>query len=158
MSRAAVLRRTCLLTSIFVRSASQTDASPSGSTKHCGLKGSRSEKQRADLTSRFLLGEPDNMNTYFSRCHSVIAYCVLVGFVLGLEDGPDRPVFGAPGSPVRLSESDPGVLKAIQFAEERYNMGSNAMHLRRVSKIISASKQVTLYYKYINIYNVFNQF
>lgn len=84
------------------------------------------------------------MNTHLSRCRSVIAYCVLVGLVLGLEDGPDRPVFGAPGSPVRLSESDPGVLKAIKFAEERYNMASNSMHFRRVSKIISASKQVTL--------------
>ncbi|KAI7801612.1 cathepsin F [Triplophysa rosa] len=82
------------------------------------------------------------MNTHFSRCHSVIACCVLVGLVLGLEDGTDRPVFGAPGSPVRLSESDPGVLKAIKFAEERYNMASNSLHLRRVSKIISASKQL----------------
>uniref|UniRef100_A0A8C1KCT3 Cathepsin F n=1 Tax=Cyprinus carpio TaxID=7962 RepID=A0A8C1KCT3_CYPCA len=56
--------------------------------------------------------------------------------------GPDRPVIGAPGSPVRLSESDPGVMKAVKFAEERYNMGSNAMHIRRVSKILSASKQL----------------
>uniref|UniRef100_A0A8C1SCE6 Cathepsin F n=1 Tax=Cyprinus carpio TaxID=7962 RepID=A0A8C1SCE6_CYPCA len=79
---------------------------------------------------------------YFNRGYPVIACCVLVGLVLGSEDGPDRPVIGAPGSPVRLSESDPGVMKAIKFAEERYNMGSNAMHIRRVSKILSASKQL----------------
>lgn len=81
---------------------------------------------------------------YFNRGYPVIACCVLVGLVLGSEDGPDRPVIGAPGSPVRLSESDPGVMKAVKFAEERYNMGSNAMHIRRVSKILSASKQVEL--------------
>uniref|UniRef100_A0A8C2KV13 Cathepsin F n=1 Tax=Cyprinus carpio TaxID=7962 RepID=A0A8C2KV13_CYPCA len=79
---------------------------------------------------------------YFNRGYPVIACCVLVGLVLGSEDGPDRPVIGAPGSPVRLSESDPGVMKAVKFAEERYNMGSNAMHIRRVSKILSASKQL----------------
>uniref|UniRef100_A0A672R0Z2 Cathepsin F-like n=1 Tax=Sinocyclocheilus grahami TaxID=75366 RepID=A0A672R0Z2_SINGR len=79
---------------------------------------------------------------YFNRGYPVIACCVLVGLVLGSEDGPDRPVIGAPGSPVRLSESDPGIMKAVKFAEERYNMGSNAMHIRRVSKILSASKQL----------------
>lgn len=79
---------------------------------------------------------------YFNRGYTVIACWVLVGLVLGLEDGPDRPVIGAPGSPVRLSDSDPGVMKAVKFAEERYNMGSNAMHIRRVSKILSASKQL----------------
>uniref|UniRef100_A0A9J7WUR6 Cathepsin F n=1 Tax=Cyprinus carpio carpio TaxID=630221 RepID=A0A9J7WUR6_CYPCA len=79
---------------------------------------------------------------YFNRGYPVIACCILVGLVLGVEDGPDRPVIGAPGSPVRLSESDPGVMKAVKFAEERYNMGSNAMHIRRVSKILSASKQL----------------
>lgn len=80
---------------------------------------------------------------YFNRGYPVIACCVLVGLVLASEDGPDRPVIGAPGNPVRLSESDPGVMKAVKFAEERYNMGSNAMHIRRVSKILSASKQVS---------------
>uniref|UniRef100_A0A671LRY7 Cathepsin F n=1 Tax=Sinocyclocheilus anshuiensis TaxID=1608454 RepID=A0A671LRY7_9TELE len=79
---------------------------------------------------------------YFNRGYPVIACCVVAGLVLGLEDGPDRPVIGAPGSSVRLSESDPGVMKAVKFAEERYNMGSNAMHIRRVSKILSASKQL----------------
>ncbi|XP_072296012.1 cathepsin F [Eucyclogobius newberryi] len=48
----------------------------------------------------------------------------------------------APGSAVRLQESDPGLRRALQFAEERYNRGSNAMHLRRVSRLISATKQV----------------
>ncbi|TRY90054.1 hypothetical protein DNTS_031573 [Danionella cerebrum] len=79
-----------------------------------------------------------------NKCiYLAFASYLLLGLVLGLEDdGPDRPVIGAPGSPVRLSESDPGVMKAVRFAEERYNMGSNTMHIRRVSKILSASKQL----------------
>lgn len=63
----------------------------------------------------------------------------VLGSVLADLDGP---LMGAPGSPVRLSENDPGLKKALRFAEERYNEGSNAMHVRRVSKILSASKQV----------------
>uniref|UniRef100_A0A674CGY4 Cathepsin F n=1 Tax=Salmo trutta TaxID=8032 RepID=A0A674CGY4_SALTR len=63
----------------------------------------------------------------------------VLGSVLADLDGP---LMGAPGSPVRLSENDPGLKKALRFAEERYNEGSNAMHVRRVSKILSASKQL----------------
>uniref|UniRef100_A0A3B4ESE4 Cathepsin F-like n=1 Tax=Pundamilia nyererei TaxID=303518 RepID=A0A3B4ESE4_9CICH len=40
------------------------------------------------------------------------------------------------------SSSDPGLKKALAFAEERYNRVSNAMHLRRVSRVISANKQL----------------
>lgn len=64
------------------------------------------------------------------------------GSAFGVDDSPDPPLIGAPGAMVRLSESDPGVLRAVKFAEERYNMGSNGMHIRRVSRVISASKQV----------------
>lgn len=64
------------------------------------------------------------------------------GSAFCVNDGPDPPLIGAPGAMVRLSESDPGVLRAVKFAEERYNMGSNGMHVRRVSRVISASKQV----------------
>lgn len=67
-----------------------------------------------------------------------------LGSVHGLGEDLDRPLFGPPGSPVRLQESDPGLQKAMQFAEERYNRGSNAMHLRKVSRLISATKQVRL--------------
>ncbi|XP_072520067.1 cathepsin F [Salminus brasiliensis] len=86
------------------------------------------------------------MEGKLSRCHPLI-----VGFVLVLacsvraleEDGLDRPMIpGAPGAPVRLSETDPGLMKAVKFAEERYNVASNGMHIRRVSKIVSASKQL----------------
>lgn len=62
--------------------------------------------------------------------------------VLGLGEDLDRPLVGPPGSPMRLQESDPGLKKAVQFAEERYNLGSNAMHLRRVSRLLSATKQL----------------
>uniref|UniRef100_A0A3Q3WTT4 Cathepsin F n=1 Tax=Mola mola TaxID=94237 RepID=A0A3Q3WTT4_MOLML len=65
-----------------------------------------------------------------------------LGSVHGLGEDLDRPLFGPPGSPVRLQESDPGLQKAMQFAEERYNRGSNAMHLRKVSRLISATKQL----------------
>ncbi|KAM6953666.1 cathepsin F [Aplochiton taeniatus] len=71
-----------------------------------------------------------------------LALTAVMGSVLGLGEDLDRPLIGAAGSPIRLSESDPGLKKALQFAEERYNMGSNAMHIRRVSKLISASKQL----------------
>uniref|UniRef100_A0A3Q1J0X1 Cathepsin F n=1 Tax=Anabas testudineus TaxID=64144 RepID=A0A3Q1J0X1_ANATE len=62
--------------------------------------------------------------------------------VLGLGEDLDRPLFGPPGSPVPLHDSDPGLKKALEFAEERYNRGSNSMHLRRVSRFISATKQL----------------
>lgn len=81
------------------------------------------------------------------RCSPVILWLALaavLGSVAGLGEDLDRPLFGPPGSLVRLQESDPGLKKALVFAEERYNRGSNAMHLRKVSRLISATKQVTL--------------
>lgn len=72
-----------------------------------------------------------------------LALSAVLGSALGLGEDLDRPLFGPPGSPVRLRESDPGLKKALEFAEERYNRGSNAMHLRKVSRLISATKQVT---------------
>lgn len=74
----------------------------------------------------------------------LLALAAVLGSVLGLGEDIDRPLFGPPGSPIRLKESDPGLMKALDFAEERYNRGSNAMHLRKVSRLISATKQVTL--------------
>ncbi|KAG8004251.1 Cathepsin F [Nibea albiflora] len=81
------------------------------------------------------------------RCCPVILWLALaavLGSVFGLGEDLDRPLFGPPGSPVRLHESDPGLKKALDFAEERYNRGSNAMHLRKVSRLISATKQPAL--------------
>uniref|UniRef100_A0A4W6FU13 Cathepsin F n=1 Tax=Lates calcarifer TaxID=8187 RepID=A0A4W6FU13_LATCA len=80
------------------------------------------------------------------RCCPVILWLALaavLGSVLGLGEDLDRPLFGPPGSPIRLHESDPGLKKALAFAEDRYNRGSNAMHLRKVSRLITATKQVT---------------
>lgn len=80
-----------------------------------------------------------------SRCCPVVLCLALVAVlspVLGLGEDLDRPLFGPPGSPVPLHDSDPGLKKALEFAEERYNRGSNSMHLRRVSRFISATKQV----------------
>lgn len=73
-----------------------------------------------------------------------LALAAVLGSVVGLGEDLDRPLFGPPGSPVRLQESDPGLKKALEFAEERYNRGSNAMHLRKVRRLISATKQVAL--------------
>jgi len=73
----------------------------------------------------------------------------------GPGEDPDRPLFGAPGSPVQVLFSDPGLRRAVEFAEERYNRGTNAMQLRRVSKIISATKQVTwITYNLLLFYNM----
>lgn len=79
------------------------------------------------------------------QCYPLIlcfSLAVVLGSVLGLGEDLDRPLIGPPGSPIRLHESDPGLKKALVFAEERYNRGSNAVHLRRVSRVISATKQV----------------
>ncbi|XP_063044743.1 cathepsin F [Engraulis encrasicolus] len=75
----------------------------------------------------------------------LVCVCLILavfGSAFCVDDGPGAKLIGAPGAMVRLSESDPGVLKAVKFAEERYNMGSNGMHVRRVSRVISASKQI----------------
>lgn len=78
------------------------------------------------------------------RCPVILSLVLaaVLGSVLGLGEDLDRPLFGPPGSPIRLRESDPGLKKALQFAEDRYNRGSNAMHVRRVSRLVSASKQL----------------
>lgn len=80
------------------------------------------------------------MDLSLSRC-LVLAMCVCT--VVSGDDYDDGHTAGSPGAPVRLSDSDPGLLKALKFAEERYNMLSNGMHIRRVSKIISATRQVS---------------
>ena len=86
------------------------------------------------------------MDVGFLRCPLFLCLTLaFMGLVLGSDGDLDKPLIGAPGSAVRLSDSDPGLKKALKFAEERYNMGSNAMHVRRVSKILSASKQVRIF-------------
>ena len=72
--------------------------------------------------------------------------------VYGLDEDLDRALFGPPGSTIRLHESDPGLQKALNFAEERYNRGSNAMHLRKVSRLVSATRQVRLLYNTYTLY------
>uniref|UniRef100_A0A672FV65 Cathepsin F n=1 Tax=Salarias fasciatus TaxID=181472 RepID=A0A672FV65_SALFA len=87
---------------------------------------------------------------YFPRTEppSWLALAAVMGAVLGLGEDLDRPLFGPPGSPIRLQESDPGLKRALDFAEERYNRGSNAMHLRKISRLVSATKQVVKGIKY----------
>uniref|UniRef100_A0A674N8S8 Cathepsin F n=1 Tax=Takifugu rubripes TaxID=31033 RepID=A0A674N8S8_TAKRU len=72
----------------------------------------------------------------------LLAIAAGLGEVYGLGEDLGRPLFEPPGSPMRLQESDPGLLKALKFAEERYNRGSNAMHLRKVSRLVSATRQL----------------
>uniref|UniRef100_A0A673W3A1 Cathepsin F n=1 Tax=Salmo trutta TaxID=8032 RepID=A0A673W3A1_SALTR len=74
------------------------------------------------------------------RCPVIL--CLTLAVLASVLADLDDTLMGAPGSSVRLSENDPGLKKALKFAEERYNMGSNTMHVRRVSKILSASKQL----------------
>ncbi|CAB1447449.1 unnamed protein product [Pleuronectes platessa] len=71
-----------------------------------------------------------------------LALAAVLGSVLGLGEDLDRPLIGPPGSPILLDGSDPGLKKALQFAEDHYNRGSNAMHLRRISRFVSATKQL----------------
>lgn len=79
-------------------------------------------------------------------CSPLIPWLVVAGLgsVLGLGEDLDRPLFGPPGSPIQLHGSDPGLKKVLDFVEDRYNRGSNAMHLRKVSRLVSATKQVQL--------------
>ncbi|KAB5571421.1 hypothetical protein PHYPO_G00224790 [Pangasianodon hypophthalmus] len=79
------------------------------------------------------------MDLSLGRC-LVLAVCVCALVRGDVDDG--HTAAAAPGAPVRLSDSDPGLLTALKFAEERYNMLSNGMHIRRVSKIISATRQL----------------
>lgn len=94
------------------------------------------------------------------RCPVILwlSLAAVLGSVFGLGEDIDRPLFGPPGSLIRLQESDPGLKKALAFAEERYNQGSNAMHLRKVSRLLSATKQVTLTNKYGVFKHYFNVF
>ncbi|KAM9849918.1 cathepsin F [Aulostomus maculatus] len=71
-----------------------------------------------------------------------LALAAVGGSVLTLGEDLGQSLFGPPGSPIPLQESDPGLQKALQFAEERYNMASNALHLRRVRRLLSATKQL----------------
>ncbi|XP_037117465.1 cathepsin F [Syngnathus acus] len=71
-----------------------------------------------------------------------VALAAVFGATLGLGKDMDRPLLSPPGSPIQVTESDPGLKKALQFAQQRYNLGSNAMHLRKVSRLISATKQL----------------
>nr|XP_015194264.1 PREDICTED: cathepsin W [Lepisosteus oculatus] len=78
--------------------------------------------------------------SYRRRGPLILILYFILGSVLSREDGLAKErLFGAA---VRVSGSDPGVQRAVRFAEERYNMGSNGMYLRRISRIVSATKQV----------------
>lgn len=84
------------------------------------------------------------MELSLRRC-LVLVVCGLAlvrGDAGGGGDGADGHTAAPPGAPVRLSVSDPGLLSAVRFAEGRYNMLSNGMHIRKVSKILSATRQV----------------
>ncbi|TSK28117.1 Cathepsin F [Bagarius yarrelli] len=82
------------------------------------------------------------MDLIYCRVLAVCVFALLCSCVASGGDGGH--IAGAPGAPVRLSDSDPGLLKAVKFAEERYNKLSNGMHIRRVRKIISATRQETV--------------
>lgn len=96
----------------------------------------------ADWTSVLSVGDNTNMVVILRCCPLIqwLSLAVLLGSVVGLDE--DLDLLGPPGSSIRVHESDPGLKKALAFAEERYNRVSNAMHLRRVSRVISANKQV----------------
>ncbi|KAI1898692.1 hypothetical protein AGOR_G00074990 [Albula goreensis] len=88
-----------------------------------------------------------------TSCHllSTVFFIITItvfGLVQSQNDGSDRGLVGAPGSTIQVSVSDPTLQKVVRFAEGRYNVGSNGIYLRRVTKIVSASKQVVKGVKY----------
>ncbi|XP_060784051.1 cathepsin F [Neoarius graeffei] len=86
-----------------------------------------------------------------SLSHCLILAVCVCAVVRGAHDDGGHTA-GAPGAPVDLPDSDPGLLKALRFAEERYNMLSNGLHIHRVSKIISATRQLVKGVRYsINV-------
>lgn len=130
--------------------------------QHTGLYNQRSSADRFPLPGRkqtrslltdfrlnnspFLFDTMVRMEVCFRRGPLIIWLSLVsaLGLVVGMGEDLDRPLFGPPGSLIRLHESDPGLRKALLFVEERYNRGSNAVHLRKVSRFVSATKQVTL--------------
>nr|XP_023650863.1 cathepsin F-like [Paramormyrops kingsleyae] len=89
--------------------------------------------------------ESKNLRVCYITCFIMLIFNALV---MALDGSPEHGVTGSPGQPVRLPDSDPGLQKAVRFAEGRYNMGSNGIYLRRVIKIISARKQLVKGVKY----------
>lgn len=68
----------------------------------------------------------------------LVAALVLLGVVLGGEAGK---LLGAPVD-ITDTANDSGLHRALQFAMEQYNKGSNDMYASRVVRIISAKRQV----------------
>ncbi|MBN3282329.1 CATF protein, partial [Polyodon spathula] len=96
---------------------------------------------------------------FWGRCLVLAVYCTLqTGSVLPRGDAPNQRLFGGPGGAVLVPSSDPGVLKAAQFAEQRYNLGYSGVYLRRISKIVSATKQVARGVKYTLVAELGNTF
>uniref|UniRef100_A0A8C4RIN4 Cathepsin F n=1 Tax=Erpetoichthys calabaricus TaxID=27687 RepID=A0A8C4RIN4_ERPCA len=52
--------------------------------------------------------------------------------------------------------SDPGVMSAARFVEKRYNVRSNGLYVRRISRIVSATKQVVEGLKYTLVLELSN--
>ncbi|XP_041653105.1 cathepsin F isoform X2 [Cheilinus undulatus] len=83
-----------------------------------------------------------NINGFRSPVMLCLALAALLASAVGQSEYLNKPSFGPPDSHIQLHESDPGLKKALVFAEEHYNQGSNDMHLRKVSRLISATKQL----------------
>ncbi|KAK6477694.1 cathepsin F [Huso huso] len=96
---------------------------------------------------------------FWGCCLVFLVYCTFqTGSVLSPGDAPNQRLFGGPGGAVLVPSSDPAVLKAAQFAEERYNLGYNGVYLRRISKILSATKQVVSGVKFTLVVELGNTF
>ncbi|XP_058876051.1 cathepsin F [Acipenser ruthenus] len=96
---------------------------------------------------------------FWGCCLVFLVYCTFqTGSVLSRGDAPNQRLFGGPGGAVLVPSSDPAVLKAAQFAEDRYNLGYNGVYLRRISKILSATKQVVSGVKFTLVVELGNTF
>ncbi|KAM6138709.1 cystatin-C [Phoenicopterus ruber ruber] len=74
------------------------------------------------------------------------AALMFAGAVLGSEDRPR--LLGAPVD-VDNADNDEGLQRALQFAMAEYNKASNDMYSSRVTRILSAKRQIVSGIKYI---------
>lgn len=76
---------------------------------------------------------------------TVLIVVLSVCHVRSVNGGSDRVQIRVPGAPVLISDSDPELRDVLRFAEKQYNLLSDAVHIRKVSKVLSATKQVSYY-------------
>ncbi|KAG2469469.1 CATF protein, partial [Polypterus senegalus] len=76
-----------------------------------------------------------------NKLHLLFLFSLLLGALGSVNETGNALLVPEPSS-------DPGVMSAARFVEKRYNMRSNGLYVRRISRIVSATKQVVEGQKY----------